>query len=249
MDVENVTRAWYAVGVGANWVQCTPQVGFKNLTATVTETSGSTACPASKTLTVPMQVIPGLVPAGGNATVTVTATGTAVNGQDYTFATGTATFNAGSTTDQNITLNILEDGAVESPETIILDFSITANGSNISKSGVYLQEVITITDDDAAPSTGNVYVSVPIGSSTTTSNTSTPFRGLTAAGRTQAVILASELTAAGLSSSRPITGLSLTVTTKNSTIAYTGFTISIGHTTNTSVAGYCNYRIYASVFR
>lgn len=234
LQTEAVTRAWYAVNVGANFVPCTAQIGFKDVTVNVNENASSAACPATKTVTVRMMV-EGPAPTGGNATATVTATGTATNGQDYTIGTGTATFPAGSTADQNITINLIDDGAIESTETIKLDFTVTPNGSTATKTNAYTQSTINIIDDDKVPDLG-VTENNTVGPNATALNNTSPFHSINRRARTQYIISASDLLSYGVRPNVPITKLAVNVTTKNSTQAFTGYTISFANTTATSLS-------------
>ena len=230
LQVEAVTRAWYGVGVGANFVPCAAQIGFRDIALTVNENAGVVTCPATKTVTVRM-MIEGPAPTGGNATATVTATGTATNGSDYTIATATATFASGSTADQNIILNIIDDAAVESTETIQLDFTVTANGSTATKTNTYKQSVITIIDNDTIPETGSAIVTNTVGTyAGVSANLTSCFKGATKAARSQFIWTVAELTAAGVRPNVPITAVSFDVVTKNTTIPYTGYTVAMGNT-------------------
>ena len=237
LQTEAVTRAWYAVGVGANFTPCTAQIGFRDVALTVNESAGVFTCPASKTLTIRMMV-EGPTPTGGNAAATVTATGTAVNGKDYTLATGTATFAAGSTADQNIVLNIIDDAAVEGNENITLDFTVTPNGSTATKTNAYKQSVITIIDNDSIPETGTRSVTNFVGTPSITSNVTSPFKAATKTARSQFIWTQAELIAAGVRPNAPITAVSFQVTTKNSAQTYTGYTLSFANTAQASMTAY-----------
>jgi Zn-dependent metalloprotease len=237
LQTEAVTRAWYAVGVGANFIPCTAQIGFKDVLINVNENAGIFTCPATKTATIRMMV-DGPAPTGGNASVTVTATGTATNGQDFTIGTGTATFVAGSTADQNIILNIIDDAAVEGNENIKLDFTVTPNGSTASKSNTYTQAIINIIDNDTIPETGSNLLYAPINSFNTTTNNTSAFRSAARTSRSQFLWTAAELTAAGVLPNVPISAISFEMITKNSTIPFTGYTISFANTAITAMTAY-----------
>ena len=116
-----------------------PTVAFSATTSSGSEATTSVSIPVSLT---------------GNATaqtVTVdysvtggTATGT---GTDYTLASGTLTFNAG-TTSQNIDVTVVNDLLNETNETII----VTLANPTISTLGTNTTHTYTITDNDTAPS-------------------------------------------------------------------------------------------------
>jgi Zn-dependent metalloprotease len=237
LQTEAVTRAWYAVGVGANFIPCAAQIGFKDVLINVSENAGIFTCPATKTATVRMMV-EGPVPTGGNASITVTATGTAANGQDFTIGTGTATFVAGSAADQNIILNIVDDAAVEGNENITLDFTVTANSSTATKSNAYKQAIINIIDNDTIPETGSNLLNSTVNSFNTTTNNTSAFRSAARTSRSQFLWTAAELTAAGVLPNVPISAISFEMLTKNSTIPFTGYTISFANTAITAMTAY-----------
>jgi len=152
LQTEAVTRAFYAVGVGANFVPCTPQIMFNGIAQTVTETGTTGAtCLKTKTITVPVRISAAATQA---ATVSFTLAGTASNGAnlDYTVSPATITFAAGSTTDQNLTITINNDAYVEGTETILVNINTVTTTGNATRGNAYLQYAITITDDDYNPS-------------------------------------------------------------------------------------------------
>ena len=55
-QVQAVTNAWYAVGVGPAFVPCYPLVGFTASTNTITEYNSSTACPSSRVVSIPVSI-------------------------------------------------------------------------------------------------------------------------------------------------------------------------------------------------
>jgi PKD repeat protein len=76
--------------------------------------------------------------------------------------------------------------------------------------------------------------SVTLGTGTVTANA--PYWGYWHDGRTQILILASELQAMGITGSRRLSSLELDMVTKSSTIPYNGFTIKIGCTNTNSLS-------------
>lgn len=74
-----------------------------------------------------------------------TANGTAIAGSDYTASTGTLTFAAAETT-KTVSVATIDDSAVESSETVLLNLSGATGGAAISDS----QGVGTIIDNDVA---------------------------------------------------------------------------------------------------
>jgi Zn-dependent metalloprotease len=144
--VESVTNAWYAVGVGGKFVKpCTVKYGFIYQPGlTVSESSNTQGCNATRTINIPV-----LLPAGGTATVTVS--GTATQGADYTLS-ATSISNTGTTSaKKELVVTVKNDGIVERDEMINLKLAITNVGTNPVNSGY----VITITDDDVTPIIGS----------------------------------------------------------------------------------------------
>ena len=92
--------------------------------------------------------------ASANATVTFSASGSATNMVDFEILTPTATFAAGSTDSQTLTIRVYEDAFVEGDETIIVDMSLSTTGdAELSDTGSQTL-TLTLTDDDVMPSEG-----------------------------------------------------------------------------------------------
>lgn len=235
IETEAVTRAWYAVGVGADFVPCTPQISFAGTATVVSENAGTAGCSVSKTINIPLKISAAAI--GGNATATISIVGgTATNGADYTISNTTATFIAGDAGNQNIVVTILDDGNVENDETILLKLTtVNANGSNASKANVFLDYTITIKDDDKKEEVGGVETHTLATDTYTASNLTSPFRSDSKRGRSQFIVTAAELSAFGVRPNVPITNLSVKVLTKNSTQAFSGYTISMANTAASDV--------------
>jgi Zn-dependent metalloprotease len=157
LQTETVTRAWYAVGVGVDFVPCTPQVMFNGVSQVVTEAgaAGGATCLKTKTITVPVKITSG---ATQPASVSFSLSGTASNGAtfDYTISPTTVIFPAASTTDQNLTITVNNDAYIEGDETIILNINTVTTTGNAVKGNIYQQYSITITDDDYSPASAVV---------------------------------------------------------------------------------------------
>lgn len=126
-------------------------------------------------------------------TVTVawaTADGTALAPGDYTAASGTAVFTAGSTS-QTVTVVVASDTLDEVDETFSLSLSGATNGTITGA-----QAIATITDDDAPPSLSISDATVTEGSSGTTSASFT----VTLSAPSGQVVSAAYTTAAGSAS-------------------------------------------------
>jgi Ca2+-binding RTX toxin-like protein len=102
---------------------------------------------------------------GGNAKITVTrsgganghvsvdytaAGGTATEGADYTFTSGTVSFGDGDATNKSFTVPIINDSDDEPDETVNLSLSNPDGGAML---GSVDKAVLTIADNDAAPIT------------------------------------------------------------------------------------------------
>ena len=79
-------------------------------------------------------------------TVTLSYTGTATDTADYTTSSASILIPAGSLTG-TVTITSTDDALSEGDETVIIDITSVANGTEIGTE----QETVTITDDDAAP--------------------------------------------------------------------------------------------------
>jgi Zn-dependent metalloprotease len=154
LEVEAVTRAWYAVNIGADFMSCTPQIMFNGVvsqTATETGTTGA-SCLKTKTITIPLKITSAATQA---ATVNFTIAGTAINGTnaDYTISPAMVVFPASSTAIQNVTVTINNDAYVEGAETIILNINSVTTTGNATKGNVFQQYTVDISDDDYQPAT------------------------------------------------------------------------------------------------
>ena len=216
-----------------------PEIRFvSTATAVVEETAATAGCRGYKDYTVNVGIINAPV---GDATVTynLQAGNTAAQGPDFDFTTnGNFTtpsnqhvFTSGQVGSKTINLRIYDDGEVESPESLTIGFTVTGTTNAIA--GAARTHVVTIGDNDKAPTTpGNV--SATIGQNTT--NLTQPFRGQFSDSRTQMVYLASELEAAGFGAGN-INSIAFNVTSKNSTAPFENFTIKMKNTTTTNLTG------------
>ncbi|MCB0456818.1 MAG: M4 family metallopeptidase [Flavobacteriaceae bacterium] len=154
-EVETVTNAWHAVGVGAAFVNtCVPEVAFATTSGNAVEGSECDYTDIDVTLTI-------AIPASANANVNFTVNGssTATQGVDFDLLTPSVTFPSGTTTPQTMTLRVYEDSFVETNETIIIDFTVNANGGDAVANTSADTFTYTINNDDATPSvTTNVTI-------------------------------------------------------------------------------------------
>lgn len=131
----------------------TPIIRFDNSTGSVNE---GTNCSYTE-VNFPVSI--GKAPSA-NAVVTfnVAAGGTATQGVDYQIMTPTVTFAAGAVTSQNLTVRVFNDGLVEANETFTVNMTLNANGGDATLNTAASSIVVTIIDNDAAPSASQTTV-------------------------------------------------------------------------------------------
>ncbi|HEY4336669.1 MAG TPA: zinc-dependent metalloprotease [Puia sp.] len=216
---------------------CTPKLDFELQGDRQTETtSGTSGCRNYKDYSYNMVV--GVGPsATATATLTVTG-GTAVKGLDFDLTTNGSftspstqlTFAAGSTTSQPFTIRIYDDASVNGTRTATLGFTLNNGGGNAAIGDGRPNFVLTIDDNDIAPTGGATpYGTVAAGLNQGTTNLP-PFDATQTAQRTQFQYKASELTAAGIPAGT-LSGLSLNISSKQTTRPFTNFNIKLGTTT------------------
>ncbi len=219
----------------------TPDIQFQNATGSSAEaTAFISGCRGYTDYTANMTIAN--APTGA-ATVTLAISGgTALQNVDYTITTNgnfaapsmVLTFPNGVTTPQPFTIRVYDDASVESAETFTLNYTIS--GTTNAQAGTSNQTFIyTINDNDVAPIaafTGSNTVGIYDGNVVS----QTPFRSNQAKFRIQALFTASELISAGINTARNFSSMTLRVVTKNSTVPYTGFTISMANTTATNLS-------------
>lgn len=234
-EVEAVTRAWYAVGVGTAFAPCAPQIGFEINEVAENKAISGNICPSSKTISIPVRVV-GNAPTGGNASVAITGTGTATNGVDYKILNSPLIFNSGSTTTQMIQVSIIDNGAVSGDKELKLYAVVTPNGSNASLSYTYDTCVVTITGSRSVPDTLGSRIST-VNTADVKSKAVTPFFSRNKFARTQFIITADELRASGVRANEQITALQFNVTEKNSIPPFANFNLKIDATSVANVGG------------
>ncbi len=181
-------------------------------------------------------------PPDADATISIavnTAASTAVANKDFELLTPTITIPA-TTTDllHYATVRIYDDPFLENyftPETIVLDMTVTNSTTSNLQDGTQLQHTLYITSDDYEPALAQLNSSLQIGTGNTDSEFFSPFRGNYEDERMQLLITATELSGAGVSAGAALTSMALNVLTKNSVGAFQGFTIKIAHTTLTTL--------------
>lgn len=231
-EAQSVTSAWYAVGVGANYVPCTPQMAFTTTVLRTTEKASSTACGASHTVTITVKPNGPLI-AGGNPIVSIlpAASSTAVLGVDYTLSSPTIVFPAGDASARSITMTVFDNGNVNDNKRVDFGLSVIpfATGTTIAPFNDSM--TVYIDNDDSVPHVGstifpNLNDGIPV-----VSDFTSPFYGSRRRAKSQFLLYASELAAAGVVPGVPIDQIAFNVLTKSSTAPFIGYTISMRNTT------------------
>ncbi|NQY06567.1 MAG: T9SS type A sorting domain-containing protein, partial [Flavobacteriaceae bacterium] len=127
-----------------------PQISFQTASMDVNE---STDC-SFQDINVTVGILQG---PSQNADVTFSVNGssTATNGEDFQLMTSNVTFPAGSDTDQMMTVRVFNDAIIESAETIVVDFSVNANGGDAFPGNVDQVTLTILNDDYIAASAGS----------------------------------------------------------------------------------------------
>ncbi len=229
-EAQSVTNAWYAVGVGGQFVVCTPQIAFSVTKATVTEASPAVTCPASRTLNIGLKPIGTISGGSPVANIVVAPTSTAILGLDYTLSTTTVTFPPGDTSTKFFTMTIFDNGAVNDNKHVDLAFTVTPAGTGATVAPFNDSMTVVINNNDSIPYLGGLRYSTANNGIPVTSDFTSPFYGTQRRARSQYIIYANELVAAGVVPNVPITQIALNVLTKASTAPFIGFTVSMANT-------------------
>ena len=226
--------ATYGRGMYTAIIPATPEVRFSAPANTMTENTDTTiGCRYIKDYTFNVSMVAAPV---GDATVTysVLPGNTALAGADFDFTTNgnfdspshQHLFNNGVAQTKKITVRVYDDAQIESAESFTLSFTIS--GATDAVAGVANKLVISILDNDAAP-TGAATVNATIGIGNNTTVNSQPFRGNFTDSRTQFLYTADELYAAGFSGPATVTKFGLTISSKASTFPFEGLTIKMNN--------------------
>ena len=215
------------------WAEVAPSapaasVFFVNPGINVSETGTTGTCPRYKDITIPVGINGNAV---GNATLTFTGAGDAINGRDYQVLTPVLNYINGDNTVKNITVRIFDDEEVETNETLVLSYSISGAGVTAASTGQLTS--VYITNDDKTPIAVSV-VTNSLGTLTSNLGNSSIFKGATASQeKMQHLYLASDMTAAGFGQGT-VTSLSYYFNTATPT-AYDNFTISMANSSATTL--------------
>jgi trimeric autotransporter adhesin len=219
-----------------------PEIAFISATTPVSElTVGTINCRGYKDYLVN---VGSLNPPTGNATITyaVQAGNTAKRGVDFDFtANGDFTnpssqhvFTSGIVEVKPLTVRIYDDAEVEPAESFTINFTIGAGTNAVA--GTQKTHTFTITDNENAAKPISA-VSYNLGTfNADMDNLNTPFDGNKLKHRLQVLFTAGELRAAGIYASASISSLKLRVKTKNTTVPFKGFTISMTNTATSTLS-------------
>ncbi len=158
----NTSSQWSTRVSSFDIATCSPQVSFVSSTYSEDEANGVTTNPSSACLPYVDVIVPisiGSAPSQ-NANIVVSATGgTATQGADFDLLNGTTTLNT-SNLSSDVTIRIYNDALVEGTETIVLTYTLNANGGNAVAGALNQSVTITINDDDFAPSGSTITTTV-----------------------------------------------------------------------------------------
>jgi len=116
-----------------------PSIKFSTITSAVGEGAGTTS------ITIDISA----APASGESVSVVVKGGSATDGTDYSLVSNSASFAAGVTTSQSITINITDDNLIEGKEDIVLALRNASSGLDLGTDSII---TIAINDNDSAVS-------------------------------------------------------------------------------------------------
>jgi hypothetical protein len=219
-------------------------INFENSSLAAAEASTSTGSVCRSFTDYNVQVGIGQAPTA-TATVTLVPSGTATNGLDYDFTTNGSftttsnilTFPAGTAAPRSLTVRVYDDAVADGAETIIFNLNVNNGGGDAALGTTFPSFTISVADNDAAPTVFSSGNTSNIGGTINTFSALALFR-VNARHRAQFIVYASDIQAAGLTSASRLTSLQFFVRTKGSTQPYSGFTVSLGHTTATQPSSF-----------
>ena len=219
----------------------TPDLSFQTGTASETESTTFTSSCRGYTDYTKYMVIANSPTGTGTVTLGIAGGATATSGVDYAITTNgnfaapsmTLSFASGASTPQPFTIRVYNDDAVESAESFTINYTVT--GGDAAAGATNQTLAFTINDNDAGTITAGTG-SFSVGTFAFTLAGPSPFRGSQSTYRIQHLYSAAELIAAGITTARNFTSMTLYVSTKSSTIPYSGFKISMGNTSVTNLA-------------
>ncbi len=129
---------------------CAPEVVFSTVDQTAPEGTAVTPNNCLPYIDVPV-TINMAIPPSQPASISFTFAGTATQGTDYTVIGNINTTLDAANLSRTITIRIYNDALVESAETIVVGYTMNANGGNAFPGSFNQTCTITVTDDDLAP--------------------------------------------------------------------------------------------------
>jgi hypothetical protein len=179
-------------------------------------------------------------PPSRTATVNIKTAGSAIEGEDYTLSRRSVSFAAGRSQGQSFDIILKEDGYVESMKDIKLSFTVSANGGN-AKAGQRRQHYsLDMLNDDLVAQAAGVMIRT-IGNNMGSSVAPSPFKGASTDARTEVIISANDLKTSGMKAGW-LTALSLFINQKNSSRAYSNFTIKLDLTDQNTFPKYATFK-------
>lgn len=128
-------------------------LNFITAATAASENSLLTTCPKYNDYTIAVKPS---VAANGNTTVNFNFSGTATQGSDYSIiGSSTLNYTNGDGATKSFTIRVFDDGAVESTETIIINYTITNAGL---VNGTTSSHTVTIVDNDINSSINNTNI-------------------------------------------------------------------------------------------
>jgi hypothetical protein len=142
-----LSGGWTTRVASFNTSICAPEVVFSTLDQTIPEGTAITPNNCLPYIDVPVTITMAMAPSQP-ASISFTFAGTATQGTDYTVIGNINTTLDAANLSRTITIRIYNDALVESAETIIVGYTLNANGGN-AFAGSYNQScTLTVTDDD-----------------------------------------------------------------------------------------------------
>lgn len=141
-EVVQVTNAWYAVGVGDQYIGPGDNIVYFDAdnTSAIDEATAVNGCNESNQFTVDISAVNVVTP----QTVNLDFTDSTASNEDYSVSDTSFTFTTDGT--QTLTVTVFNDALVEGPETIVVKFT---NGTETRVNSVVIK------DDDYTPAIGS----------------------------------------------------------------------------------------------
>lgn len=159
------------------------------------------------------------------ATATLQSSGSAIEGQDFTFSPQRVTFPAGSTSPRTFKVVIHEDAYLENVKDIMISYQLSTGGGNARKGSNKQTCKIQLIDDDFEAQPFEM-MQETIGHHMGSNTTASPFQGGHSDGRMQTLYDVDEMKNMGLEAGW-IESLTYFITQKRSTQTYRNFSVKM----------------------